>query len=78
MVQRVQAPQHGTKAAWVGVAQHQPRLQLDVDMLMLGRRQAQLDQPQVARHAQVADQRTHFGIDQQVLGTSLHADDALP
>ncbi len=47
-------------------------------MLMLGRRQADLDQPQVARHPQVTDQRTDLGIDQQVLGPSLDLHDTLP
>ena len=46
-------------------------------MLMLGRRQADFHQPQVTRHAQVADQGADFGIDQQVLGPAVDLDDPL-
>ncbi|MNN45426.1 hypothetical protein D3C81_1597620 [compost metagenome] len=78
MVERVEAPEHGAETARVGVAQHQPRFQLDIDVLVLGRRQAQFDQAQVTRHAQVADQGADLGIDQQVLGAPLDANDTLP
>ena len=78
MLERVEAPEHGTEPAWVGVAQHHPRFQFDIDMFVLGRWQAQLHQAQVARHAQVADQGADLGVDQQVLGPPLDADDALP
>ncbi|MNP43567.1 hypothetical protein D3C76_1373930 [compost metagenome] len=47
-------------------------------MLVLGRRQADLDQAQVAGHAQMADQGANLGIEQQVLGTPLDLDETLP
>ncbi|MNE73972.1 hypothetical protein D3C80_1700160 [compost metagenome] len=47
-------------------------------MLMLERRQAHLDQAQIARHAQMADQRADLGVDQQILGPPLDTDNALP
>ncbi len=77
MTQRVLAPQQRAEAARVGVAQGQAGLQLDIHMLVLGRDQAALDQAQAAGHAQMADQATGLGLDQQVLGAAFDALDAL-
>ncbi len=72
-----QAPEHGAEAPRIGVAQGHARGQLDVDVLVATGRGAALHQPQAAGHAQVADQRTGLGAQQQVLGAALDADDAL-
>ncbi|MCY1247683.1 hypothetical protein D9M72_610380 [compost metagenome] len=77
VVQRIDAPEHGTKAARVGVAQGHARLQLDIHMLVLGRCQPGFHQAQAAGHAQVADQGTGLGLQQQVLGATFHLEDAL-
>ena len=47
-------------------------------MFVLGRRQPDLHQTQVAGHAQVADQGADLGIDQKVFGPPLHQHNALP
>ncbi|MCY1459082.1 hypothetical protein D9M71_765250 [compost metagenome] len=46
-------------------------------MLMLGRHQPGFHQAQAAGHAQVTDQGAGLGLQQQVLGATLHLDDAL-
>ncbi|MOA16508.1 hypothetical protein D3C78_1367260 [compost metagenome] len=45
---------------------------------MLKRRQSGFNQTQITRHAQVADQRADFGVDQQILGATLDQHNALP
>src|SRR5471030_567321 len=47
VIERVQAPEHRAKPAWVGVTQGQARLEFNIHMLMLGLRGADLDQAQI-------------------------------
>src|SRR3990167_2016494 len=77
MVPGIGTPEQRAEAPWIGVAQGQAGLQLDVHMLVLGRRQATLDQAQVAGHAQVTDQTAGLGLNQQVFGAPLDTLDAL-
>ncbi|MNE80371.1 hypothetical protein D3C80_1769340 [compost metagenome] len=78
MLQRRLAPEQRAEAPRVGVAQRQSGLQFDIHMLVLGRRQAALDQAQAAGHAEMADQRAGFGTQQQVLGAPFDLEDQLP
>ncbi|MOA20983.1 hypothetical protein D3C78_1414580 [compost metagenome] len=48
MIERIETPEHCAEAPRIGVTQGQARLQLDVHMLMLGRRQPGLHQTQIA------------------------------
>ncbi|MNO61990.1 hypothetical protein D3C76_526520 [compost metagenome] len=78
VLQRRLAPEQRAEAPGVGVAQRQSRLQLDIHMLVLDRRQAAFHQAQAAGHAEVADQRAGLGVQQQVFRPPFHLQDALP
>ncbi len=67
---RLAGPQQGTEAARIIEPQQLAVLELDIHVIVLLGRGADVQHPQAARHAQMEDGGTEVGLQQQVLGAA--------